>query len=155
MFQLPDDLPAYTTDLPSGDRLGNNSAPGSLVICAKSVSTASCCSFGVVARRATNVISTPAKKAASRKGLQASLGRKYVFAGIATWAEIDWPEIASNAKVRSQADWNRSSGAFSMQWRTILSIAGGTSTPAAANSGGSESNTSSSVSTADSPPKAR
>src|SRR5262250_446667 len=108
MSQLPADLAAYTTDLPSGERLGNSSGPGSFVICAKRTFRGACCSPEPTGD-AKCTISAPASKEARASATIANLRARGGGAGTATWEEIDWPEIASSAKARSQADWNRSS----------------------------------------------
>src|ERR1700683_370047 len=65
------------------------------------------------------------------------------------------PETASSAKPRSRADWKRSSGFFSRQRRTSLSIEEEALGSEAEISGGSSLRMADMVSTAESPWKAR
>jgi len=60
---------------------------------------------------------------------------------------VDVPESAAIANATSRADWNRSAGFFSRQWRMILSRPGGSGT-ASSMSGGSSFRTAVIVSTA-------
>ena len=61
------------------------------------------------------------------------------------------PESCSRSKARSRADWKRSSGFFSRQWRTIRSRAGGRLRLVSLRSGGSSLRIAVIVSTAESP----
>jgi len=56
---------------------------------------------------------------------------------IATAAGVDASESDSRSKARSRADWNRCSGSFSRQWRTMRSRPGGIWRLVAERSGGS------------------
>src|SRR5207249_1393166 len=78
------------------------------------------------------VVARPAKNAAATRAVPNTppvTGRSHWRLG-RTGAKVvdaaDDPDSASSAKPRSRADWNRSSGLFSRQRRTIRSSAGGT-----------------------------
>ena len=142
MSVLPPTVRVNATEAPSGEIAGSDSTPASSVIWWNaSGSEGADAAPGASARPAKN-----AAAASTNAPAMSAIGRRRGVAreAIASAAtrplaplSVDVPDSACSANARSRADWKRSSGCFSRQWRMTGSIAAGDEAPSRVTSGGS------------------